>query len=434
MELGLGFEDDEFVREEKKSTNKDFTKYQAKICQKEWFTIPNESDEISEKFNKLKFQADVHYRREDFQKALELYKAVRASKIYNCSSTVERELAESELRCLIKLGRYEEAQIELAKMLRDQEEDVALWTLQAEIHSCCSNFQGEIAAFQRCVTLHSFKHQFWCGLAAAYLNAHKNAGSLRQTNTTDNTHTAASTRSVKCQCASPTDLGISCLCINDSSNYTAHFSKDVTKNWSCYDCKTSKTDLPQEGVKIKEDSFMASGHLKEFSKNRTALYNLTEQSNPINEGSKSPQTVEDERGLMEENCEEKGDASSEMHSICVVDNAIIKKPLDTTSDDCNLVAAYVCLLRARDLARKSLWGSSSFVKEKTESLLVLVKHLLEVCVLCRCGNLKEDLSKLMKSEEGDMADEVKPDLAEKKDFTARWLSLALLLSQEHICV
>ncbi|KXJ21795.1 uncharacterized protein LOC110253689 [Exaiptasia diaphana] len=171
MELGLSWDDELFESKEEKPKRPKQKPYNVKVCEKQYFFKNHTPQDDIQKQNITKFQADYWYRSGSYTKSLEAYLTIHKNPQVK-STTVERDVDESIIRCYLKLGNVSLALVSLDNLIKKQGEDTSLFLLLAEICSAISHIQGEITCYKRCISLHSYNHNFWYSLAKAYNKAH----------------------------------------------------------------------------------------------------------------------------------------------------------------------------------------------------------------------------------------------------------------------
>ncbi|XP_075072482.1 uncharacterized protein C8orf76 homolog [Mixophyes fleayi] len=146
--------------------------YTAKRCEPRWFTEDENNDDFTDVPTTLKFRADLAYRQEEFEKALNEYNDCYLL-IPPANNAMRRDVQESQARCLIRLGRYKEA-LEIADILRkgagNTDHLTGTLNLQVTIHSHLGNLQESVSWLQQLISLHPFNPCFWISLAESYMS------------------------------------------------------------------------------------------------------------------------------------------------------------------------------------------------------------------------------------------------------------------------
>ncbi|XP_030046070.1 uncharacterized protein C8orf76 homolog [Microcaecilia unicolor] len=173
--LGWEFEESLFSESEDKSPPPVLAaanSYTAKVCAPQWFCREIRSEDYAEVLTTKKFSGDLAYRQQNFKKALQEYSSCLL--LLPVSNTaMKRDVQESQARCLLHLGRHEEA-LGIAQKLRNRVMNIdhltAVLNLQIAIHSSLSKWQKAISCLQQLVSLHPFNPSHWKKLAEAYIN------------------------------------------------------------------------------------------------------------------------------------------------------------------------------------------------------------------------------------------------------------------------
>ncbi|XP_057592571.1 uncharacterized protein C8orf76 homolog isoform X3 [Hippopotamus amphibius kiboko] len=176
METGcwwLGGEFEDSVFEERRERRPGAPAYYcAKRCEPQWFyEEPGSSDDV-EALTIHKFKGDLAYRRQEYQKALQEYSSI-SEKLPSANFAMKRDVQEGQARCLIRLGRHEEA-LEIATNLENKATNTDHLTtvlyLQFAICSSLQNLEKTIFCLQKLISLHPFNPWNWGKLGEAYLN------------------------------------------------------------------------------------------------------------------------------------------------------------------------------------------------------------------------------------------------------------------------
>nr|XP_031547154.1 uncharacterized protein C8orf76 homolog isoform X3 [Vicugna pacos] len=152
--LGGEFEDSVF-EERRERRPEPPVSYCAKRCEPQWFYEETGSSDDVEALTVQKFKGDLAYRRREYQKALQEYSSI-SEKLPSTNFAMKRDVQEGQARCLVHLGRHEEA-LEIA----------------ANLFAICSSLQNlekTIFCLQKLISLHPFNPWNWGKLAEAYLN------------------------------------------------------------------------------------------------------------------------------------------------------------------------------------------------------------------------------------------------------------------------
>ncbi|KAB1257912.1 uncharacterized protein Cadr_000022763 [Camelus dromedarius] len=215
--LGGEFEDSVFEERRERRLEPPVS-YCAKRCEPQWFYEETGSSDDVEALTVQKFKGDLAYRRREYQKALQEYSSI-SEKLPSTNFAMKRDVQEGQARCLVHLGRHQEA-LEIATNLlsesvsvaqrkmrcqsedarspeleivttqedgqsddlqllcQDMEENKATNTdhlttvlyLQFAICSSLQNLEKTIFCLQKLISLHPFNPWNWGKLAEAYLN------------------------------------------------------------------------------------------------------------------------------------------------------------------------------------------------------------------------------------------------------------------------
>nr|XP_033785369.1 uncharacterized protein C8orf76 homolog [Geotrypetes seraphini] len=173
--LGYEFEESLFAESEKRSpplTLAPAASYTAKVCAPQWFFGEKRSEDYAEVLTAKKFSGDLAYRRQNFQVALQEYSSCLLL-LPASNTSMKRDVQESQARCLLHLGRQEEA-LGIVQKLRNRATNIdhftAVLNLQIAIHSSLSKWQKAISCLQQLVSLHPFNPCHWKKLAEAYIH------------------------------------------------------------------------------------------------------------------------------------------------------------------------------------------------------------------------------------------------------------------------
>ncbi|XP_063817794.1 uncharacterized protein C8orf76 homolog [Pseudophryne corroboree] len=171
MECDFCFEDSLFS-DTKDRTAETGRPYTAKRCEPQWFTEDVNNDDFIDVPTTLKFRADLSYRQEAFQRALNEYSDCYVL-LPPANNAMRRDVQESQARCLIRLGRYKEA-LDIADILikgvSNTDHLTGSLNLHATIYSCMGNLQEVVSCLQQLISLHPLNPHFWIGLAETYMS------------------------------------------------------------------------------------------------------------------------------------------------------------------------------------------------------------------------------------------------------------------------
>ncbi|XP_006211473.1 uncharacterized protein C8orf76 homolog [Vicugna pacos] len=169
--LGGEFEDSVF-EERRERRPEPPVSYCAKRCEPQWFYEETGSSDDVEALTVQKFKGDLAYRRREYQKALQEYSSI-SEKLPSTNFAMKRDVQEGQARCLVHLGRHEEA-LEIAANLENKATNTDHLTtvlyLQFAICSSLQNLEKTIFCLQKLISLHPFNPWNWGKLAEAYLN------------------------------------------------------------------------------------------------------------------------------------------------------------------------------------------------------------------------------------------------------------------------
>ncbi|KAK3749139.1 hypothetical protein QZH41_009817, partial [Actinostola sp. cb2023] len=140
MELGLCWDDELFEKKETKNPRPKQQPYNVKVCEKEcMFTCPTPGDEVQRQ-NITKFQADFWYKAGKYDRAVEAYTCIHDNPKVS-STTLERDIDESIIRCHLKLGNFDVALDFISDLIKKQGEDTSLLLVLAKICAAAGNSQ-----------------------------------------------------------------------------------------------------------------------------------------------------------------------------------------------------------------------------------------------------------------------------------------------------
>uniref|UniRef100_A0A8D0ZX43 Zinc fingers and homeoboxes protein 1 n=1 Tax=Sus scrofa TaxID=9823 RepID=A0A8D0ZX43_PIG len=169
--LGGEFEDSVFEERRERQLGPP-SSYIAKRCEPQWFYEDSGSSDDVEALTIQKFKGDLAYRRQEYQKALQEYSSI-SEKLPSTNFAMKRDVQEGQARCLVHLGRHEEA-LEIATNLENKATNTDHLTtvlyLQFAICSSLQNLEKTIFCLQKLISLHPFNPWNWGKLAEAYLN------------------------------------------------------------------------------------------------------------------------------------------------------------------------------------------------------------------------------------------------------------------------
>ncbi|XP_070605356.1 uncharacterized protein C8orf76 homolog [Erythrolamprus reginae] len=145
--------------------------YSARCCEPEWFCEQVDYLDDLERINIRKFRADLAYKKQEFQKALQEYSSCLAM-VPSSNIAMRRDLKESEARCLAHLGKHEEA-LRIAENLKNgatnTDHVTAVLNVQYAIYSLLEDIENIIGCLQKLISLHPFHPQTWNLLAETYM-------------------------------------------------------------------------------------------------------------------------------------------------------------------------------------------------------------------------------------------------------------------------
>ncbi|XP_074209115.1 uncharacterized protein C8orf76 homolog isoform X5 [Camelus bactrianus] len=169
--LGGEFEDSVFEERRERRLEPPVS-YCAKRCEPQWFYEETGSSDDVEALTVQKFKGDLAYRRREYQKALQEYSSI-SEKLPSTNFAMKRDVQEGQARCLVHLGRHQEA-LEIATNLENKATNTDHLTtvlyLQFAICSSLQNLEKTIFCLQKLISLHPFNPWNWGKLAEAYLN------------------------------------------------------------------------------------------------------------------------------------------------------------------------------------------------------------------------------------------------------------------------
>ncbi|XP_049621807.1 uncharacterized protein C8orf76 homolog [Suncus etruscus] len=168
--LGREFEDSVFEERPERLRNPPAS-YRAKHCEPQWFLDEVESCDDADTLTVKKFRGDLAYRQQDYQKALQEYSSI-AEKLPSTNYAMRRDVQEGQARCLMQLGRQEEAleiALELENKATNTDHLTTVLCLQFAIWSSLQNVEKTILCLQKLISLHPFNPWNWSKLAEAYL-------------------------------------------------------------------------------------------------------------------------------------------------------------------------------------------------------------------------------------------------------------------------
>ncbi|XP_068789313.1 uncharacterized protein C8orf76 homolog isoform X2 [Struthio camelus] len=168
MELPLGceFEDSVFAESKERgagSGDGGAPPYSAKRCEPRWFRRETASADDTEVLTANKFQGDLAYREQEFEKALCEYSSCLLL-LPPSNIAMRRDVQEGQARCLSQLGRHKEA-LDIAEKL-------------FAIYQGLENVEKKITCLQQLIGLHPFNPWYWKLLAEAYMSLLQNLSPL----------------------------------------------------------------------------------------------------------------------------------------------------------------------------------------------------------------------------------------------------------------
>ncbi|KAL3869485.1 hypothetical protein ACJMK2_042162 [Sinanodonta woodiana] len=167
MELGLGFDDEDFENEEKQAVTP--VSYNAKFSSPLWFlsAAAEDTDSIAQL---RKFKGDNFFYQGNYIEAGEAYRACLDALPEN-NKIMQREVNESLARCFLHLGEAEKAlkvAEELQKNCMTVDQNLQVLCFFQQIYRTMDRVNDEIAVLHHLILLHRFNVQFWVKLARAY--------------------------------------------------------------------------------------------------------------------------------------------------------------------------------------------------------------------------------------------------------------------------
>nr|XP_030731588.1 zinc fingers and homeoboxes protein 1-like isoform X5 [Globicephala melas] len=198
--LGGEFEDSVF-EERRERRPAPLASYRAKLCEPQWFYEETGSNDDVEALTIQKFKGDLAYRRQEYQKALQEYSSI-SEKLPSTNFAMKRDVQEGQARCLVHLGRHEEA-LEIATNLENKATNTDHLTtvlyLQFAICSSLQNLEKTIFCLQKLISLHPFNPWNWGRLGEAYLNLEPVLAALLASSQKQNSFTS-SDKAIKSSC------------------------------------------------------------------------------------------------------------------------------------------------------------------------------------------------------------------------------------------
>ncbi|XP_048757995.1 uncharacterized protein C8orf76 homolog [Ostrea edulis] len=170
MELGLDFEDTDFIEEKKTAANESKLKsYNAKVCGPMWFE-ETEFLDLETAANVYKFRGDQRYYHNQYEEAVSCYKdALENLPLTN--RCMRHDLNESLARCYVALEKTAEA-LELTQNLinssTNTDQTLQAYVLLHHIQHKQQDLEGEEASLKQLITLHPFNVEFWLMLKTCY--------------------------------------------------------------------------------------------------------------------------------------------------------------------------------------------------------------------------------------------------------------------------
>ncbi|KAJ8785020.1 hypothetical protein J1605_007576 [Eschrichtius robustus] len=172
------------------------------LTPKEWFYEETGSSDDVETLTIQKFKGDLAYRRQEYQKALQEYSSI-SEKLPSTNFAMKRDVQEGQARCLVHLGRHEEA-LEIATNLENKATNTDHLTtvlyLQFAICSSLQNLEKTIFCLQKLISLHPFNPWNWGRLGEAYLHLEPALAALLASSQKQNSFTS-SDKAIKSSCA-----------------------------------------------------------------------------------------------------------------------------------------------------------------------------------------------------------------------------------------
>ncbi|XP_076441238.1 uncharacterized protein C8orf76 homolog [Babylonia areolata] len=172
MDLGLGFDDDDFERKQK-TTAGTKTSYNAKICSPLWFE--GEEEEASDPntyIHQQKFSADYHFYKGGYEIAATKYKML-LERIPESNMPLRQDVQESLCRSYTQLGRHQESldiAYRMVERMRTEDEARQRQSLILLSQACreAKDWTGCIGALEELVSGQSHFAHFWLELGRAY--------------------------------------------------------------------------------------------------------------------------------------------------------------------------------------------------------------------------------------------------------------------------
>ncbi|KAK6188150.1 hypothetical protein SNE40_004397 [Patella caerulea] len=169
MELGLDFEDADFLQNNRIQTS--ITSYNAKFCYPLWFDDAEEVENSSDKAEVYKFGGDNSFYNKNYPEAIKKYK-ICLDHLPNHHTPVWRDIKESMARCYILLNCYHDG-LQIANELLESCEYVSLkrqsLSLLLDVQmSGEDNISDQVETLQRLIGLDASYAPHWYKLFLLY--------------------------------------------------------------------------------------------------------------------------------------------------------------------------------------------------------------------------------------------------------------------------
>ncbi|XP_061175499.1 uncharacterized protein C8orf76-like [Saccostrea echinata] len=170
MELGLDFEDTDFIEEKRTNVKESkLRSYNAKVCGPMWFEDAEVSDSETAA-NIYKFRGDQRYYNKQYEEAVSCYKKALEN-LPLSNRCMRHDLNESLARCYVALDKTAEA-LDLTQSLINSCTNIDQRTqthvlLQQIQHRLC-HLEDEETTLKQLINLHPFNVEFWLMLKHSY--------------------------------------------------------------------------------------------------------------------------------------------------------------------------------------------------------------------------------------------------------------------------
>ncbi|KAM9436529.1 uncharacterized protein C8orf76 homolog [Clarias gariepinus] len=168
--LGSTFDDSVFEESRSRDLSTDLPSYTPKTCEPEWFCHHEKFEDKLDEQKTKKFRADLKYRKNQYQEALEDYTACLPL-VTNNNLSLKRDMLEGIARCYSSLGRTRQA-LEICEKLRNEATNSCHLTcvlqLEQSIHDGCGDTISSISSLKQLCSVHPFNPWHWLNLAISY--------------------------------------------------------------------------------------------------------------------------------------------------------------------------------------------------------------------------------------------------------------------------